>query len=238
MRDATLVIRNLRRRFGGVTALDGLNLHVNEGDLRCIIGPNGAGKSTFFNILCGVDRPDAGSIRFLGREIVGMATHEFARSGIARKFQIPSVFESMSVGDNLDIPVREGWRQAERQEKIARVLRQTRLVDQADLPASSLSHGQKQWLEIGMAMMTEPKLLLLDEPTAGMTQDETEATVALLLGLKQETTILVIEHDMLFVRNLNQPTMVMHQGRVICEGPFAAVEQNELVRDVYLGSTL
>ena len=205
MREATLVIQDLRRRFGGVTALDGLNLHVHEGDLRCIIGPNGAGKSTFFNILCGVDRPDAGSIRFLGREIVGMATHEFARSGIARKFQIPSVFESMRVRDNLDIPVREGWRQAERNEKIARVLRQIHLADRANLPASSLSHGQKQWLEIGMAMMTEPKLLLLDEPTAGMTRDETEATVALLLGLRHETTILVIEHDMHFVRGLNQP---------------------------------
>ena len=238
MAEATLVIRNLRRCFGGVTALDGLSLHVDEGDLRCIIGPNGAGKSTFFNILCGVDRPDAGSIRFLDREIVGMPTHEIARSGIARKFQIPSVFESMRVRDNLDIPVREGWRKAERHENIARVLRQTHLVDQASLPASSLSHGQKQWLEIGMAMMTEPKLLLLDEPTAGMTQDETEATAALLLRLKRETTILVIEHDMHFVRKLNQPTMVMHQGRVICEGPFAAVEQNELVRDVYLGNAL
>ena len=237
MREATLVIQDLRRSFGGVTALDGLNLQVDEGDLRCIIGPNGAGKSTFFNILCGVDKPDGGSIRFLGREIVGMATHKFCRSGIARKFQIPSVFESMSVRDNLDIPVREGWRQTERQEKIAAILQQTHLHEQAGLPASSLSHGQKQWLEIGMAMMTEPKLLLLDEPTAGMTQDETEATVALLLGLKHETTILVIEHDMHFVRRLNQPTMVMHQGRVVCEGPFASVEQDELVRDVYLGST-
>jgi ABC-type uncharacterized transport system ATPase subunit len=207
---------------------------VDTGDLRCIIGPNGAGKSTVFNMLAGSIRPTSGDILFQGRSIVGRAIQEFARLGIARKFQVPSLFGSLTVRENLDVAMQRGPQGHERGERIDRALEMLELVDRQDMRAGDLAHGQKQWLEIGMALMTQPRLLLLDEPTAGMGPEETQRTARLLLGLKGQTTI-VIEHDMNFVRALACPTLVMHQGKIIAEGCFEEIERSELVRDVYLG---
>ncbi|HZT18109.1 MAG TPA: ATP-binding cassette domain-containing protein, partial [Dongiaceae bacterium] len=213
---------------------DRVDLAIAHGDLTCIIGPNGAGKSTLFNMLCGSIRPSAGRIRFEGRDMVGVEPHRFARVGIARKFQVPGVFESMSVLDNLMVAARSLAPVAAAAR--ARELMQLLSLDaEPGALAGELAHGQKQWLEIGMGLMSAPKLLLLDEPTAGMSGEETRRTADLLLGLKGRTAVIAIEHDMRFVRQLACRTMVLHQGRMIAEGPFAEIEANDLVRDVYLG---
>jgi ABC-type uncharacterized transport system ATPase subunit len=179
-------------------------------------------------------RPSRGSIRFEGRDLVGLAPYHFARRGIARKFQVPGVFESMSVRDNLLVADRssDADESLQRAEDLAGLLS---LTPHAGVVAGELAHGQKQWLEIGMGLMSRPKLLLLDEPTAGMSVEETRRTADLLLGLKGKTAIIAIEHDMRFVRQLNCRTMVLHQGRVIAEGSFGEIEADALVRDVYLG---
>ena len=161
--------------------------------------------------------------------------HVYANIGIARKFQVPSLFASLTVRDNLEVAARSTQHKAERDGRIEHLLTALGLADRADFNAGELSHGQKQWLEIGMALMPEPKLLLLDEPTAGMTLEETDKTAELLLELQGELTILVIEHDMRFVRALGCHTTVLHQGEIIAEGPYAALEDNPMVRDVYLG---
>ena len=223
----------LSRSFGGITAVAGIDLDVAAGELRCIIGPNGAGKSTLFNMIAGTLRPTAGRIRFDGRDMAGLPVHAFARRGIARKFQVPSLFPTLTAAENLDVAART--RSADRTERMLAMLALLGLSDSASVPAGALAHGQKQWLEIGMALMSEPLLLLLDEPTAGMTAEETERTAQLLRDLKQHITIVVIEHDMRFVRALACPTTVMHQGRILAEGPFEDIERNEMVRDVYLG---
>lgn len=230
-----LQANDLAMSFGGIAAVRGVSLRVDEGDLRCIIGPNGAGKSTVFNMLAGSIRPTSGDILFQGRSVVGRAVHEFARLGIARKFQVPSLFASLTVRENLDVAMQRGPQGQERGERIDRTLELLELGGRQAIRAGDLAHGQKQWLEIGMALMTEPRLLLLDEPTAGMGPEETQRTARLLLGLKDQTTIIVIEHDMHFVRALACPTLVMHQGKIVAEGSFADIERSELVRDVYLG---
>lgn len=229
-----LQANDLAMSFGGVAAVRGVSLRVDTGDLRCIIGPNGAGKSTVFNMLAGSIRPTSGDILFQGRSVVGRAIQEFARLGIARKFQVPSLFGSLTVRENLDVAMQRGPQGRERGERIDRTLEMLELVDRQAMRAGDLAHGQKQWLEIGMALMTQPRLLLLDEPTAGMGPEETQRTARLLLGLKGQT-IIVIEHDMNFVRALACPTLVMHQGKIIAEGSFDEIEHSELVRDVYLG---
>jgi ABC-type uncharacterized transport system ATPase subunit len=234
MTASLLEAENLHRTFGGLIAVNGISLRVSEGSLSCIIGPNGAGKSTLFNMFCGVMRPSRGSIRFEGRDMVGLPSYRFARHGIARKFQVPSVFESMNVRDNLLVSARA----SDASEDLLRADELTSLLSLGPLAgtvAGELSHGQKQWLEIGMGLMTRPKLLLLDEPTAGMSGEETRKTADLLLGLQGKTAIIAIEHDMRFVRQLNCRTLVLHQGRVIAEGSFADIEADALVRDVYLG---
>ncbi len=229
-----LEAEGLRRVFGGLVAVDRVDLAIAHGDLTCIIGPNGAGKSTLFNMLCGSIRPSAGRIRFEGRDMVGVEPHRFARVGIARKFQVPGVFESMSVLDNLMVAARSLAPVAAAAR--ARELMQLLSLDaEPGALAGELAHGQKQWLEIGMGLMSAPKLLLLDEPTAGMSGEETRRTADLLLGLKGRTAVIAIEHDMRFVRQLACRTMVLHQGRMIAEGPYAEIEANDLVRDVYLG---
>lgn len=236
MTDPLLKVSDLELNFGGVTALSKVSLTVVPGELRCIIGPNGAGKSTLFNVLCGVIRAKSGSIVFEGKDITGRAPYYFARSGIARKFQAPSIFTNMSVYDNLDVAGGMNRDNCERHHaNIEDCLKEINLADRADTLAAILSHGEKQWLEIGMAMMMRPKLLLLDEPTAGMTDDETQRTGNLVKLLQERTAVLVIEHDMEFVRSLGQPTMVMHQGAIIADGPFEKIEEDGRVRSVYLG---
>lgn len=235
MSEILLEVRGLTRRFGGVTAVDGVDLQVASGELHCIIGPNGAGKSTLFNLLCGTLRPTAGRIAIAGQEIVGLPVHRFARIGIARKFQVPSIFASMSVRDNLLVALPAGVPAGDVPERLDEVLERVALAPLADRRAGTLAHGQKQWLEIGMALMCGPRLLLLDEPTAGMTGDETRATAALLRSMRGRLTTIVIEHDMRFVRDLDCQMSVMHQGKLIAAGRFAEIERDELVRDIYLG---
>jgi urea ABC transporter ATP-binding protein UrtD len=225
---------DLCRIFGGITAVAGVSLTVHAGEIHCIIGPNGAGKSTLLNMLCGTLAPTSGSIRFESRDLIGLPVFAFARAGITRKFQVPSVFETMTVSENLEIALPRR-RLMEGPARIAAMLDLLSLTPLADAKAATLAHGQKQWLEIGMTLIAEPRLLLLDEPTAGMTPEETQRTARLLLSLRGSITMIAIEHDMSFVRALDCHTMVMHQGRVIAEGEFAAIERNETVRDIYLG---
>ncbi len=227
--------RNLTKRFGGVTAVDDISLAIAPRELQCIIGPNGAGKSTLFNILGGVIRPDAGDVLFEGATLRGLPLHGFARRGIARKFQIPSVFESLTVTQNLETAVLRPGSAAEHARRIRAMLDLTGQTSIRHQAAGNLAHGHKQWLEIGMALMSEPRLLLLDEPTAGMTPEETRQTASLVRRLAQTTAVMAIEHDMSFVRALGCHTIVMHHGRVIAEGAFAEIEEDALVRDVYLG---
>ncbi|GIK98799.1 MAG: ABC transporter ATP-binding protein [Alphaproteobacteria bacterium] len=229
-----LEAEGLRRVFGGLVAVDNVDLTIRHGDLICIIGPNGAGKSTLFNMLCGSIRPSAGRIRFQGDDLTGMKPYRFARIGIARKFQVPGLFESMSVRDNLLVAARS-LDPAAAASRAGELMDSLSLSTRSETPAGELPHGQKQWLEIGMGLMSAPKLLLLDEPTAGMSAEETRKTADLLLGLKGRIAVIAIEHDMRFVRQLACRTMVLHQGRLIADGTFAEIEANELVGDVYLG---
>ncbi|KQV01412.1 ABC transporter ATP-binding protein [Mesorhizobium sp. Root695] len=232
MSDILLQAENVGIRFGGLQALEALNLTVRDKELCCIIGPNGAGKSTFLNVLTGTLRPTSGSVRFLGQDIAGLPLHRIARLGIARKFQIPSVFPSLSVEDNLKVA---RWGAPSPVRSVGELLELVALTNRAATLAGELAHGQKQWLEIGMALAIEPRLLLLDEPTAGMTPQETLATADMLLRLKGEFSIVAVEHDIRFVRALNCETLVLHQGRRLRNGPFHDIETDEMVRDVYLG---
>jgi ABC-type uncharacterized transport system ATPase subunit len=231
---ALLQAEDLSARFGGVVAVAGVSLALAASGIICIVGPNGAGKSTLFNMLSGTVRPSAGRVLLSGEDITGRRVETFARLGIARKFQTPSVFERLSVLDNLAIAERRPAGDGDRP-RIADILELLELGPQAGMPAGRLSHGQKQWLEIGMALAIRPKLMLLDEPTAGMGPEETEKTASLALDLARRIAIVVIEHDMAFVRALACRTLVMHQGRVIADGAFAEIEADPLVRDVYLG---
>ena len=232
MSDVLLQAENVGIRFGGLQALEGLNLTVRDKELCCIIGPNGAGKSTFLNVLTGTLRPTSGSVHFLGHDIAGLPLHRIARLGIARKFQIPSVFPSLSVEDNLKVA---RWGAPSPVRSVGELMDLVALGNRASTLAGELAHGQKQWLEIGMALAIEPRLLLLDEPTAGMTPQETLATAEMLLRLKGEFSIVAVEHDIRFVRALNCETLVLHQGRRLRSGPFHDIETDEMVRDVYLG---
>ncbi|RUT85351.1 ATP-binding cassette domain-containing protein [Mesorhizobium sp. M7A.T.Ca.US.000.02.2.1] len=232
MSDILLQAENVGIRFGGLQALEALNLTVRDKELCCIIGPNGAGKSTFLNVLTGTLRPTSGSVRFLGHDSAGLPLHRIARLGIARKFQIPSVFPNLSVEDNLKVA---RWGAPSPVRPVGELLELVALGNRAATLAGELAHGQKQWLEIGMALAIEPRLLLLDEPTAGMTPQETLATAQMLLRLKGEFSIVAVEHDIRFVRALNCETLVLHQGRRLRSGPFHDIESDEMVRDVYLG---
>lgn len=235
MTGALLQAIGLNKRFGGVIAVDNVSISIDPNEVKCIIGANGAGKSTLFNILCGALRADSGTVMFENRPLDGLRLHEFARTGIARKFQVPSVFESLTVRQNLETSVVGTIGKGELAKRVEAMLERIDLTKARFQAAGSLAHGQKQWLEIGMALMSQPKLLLLDEPTAGMTLDETQKTANLIHQLSKQTAVIAIEHDMSFVRALGCHTYVMHQGAIIVEGDFSDIEQDDLVRDVYLG---
>jgi ABC-type uncharacterized transport system ATPase subunit len=235
MKGNLLSVSGLRMSFGGVKAVNDVDLKVDYGELLCIIGPNGAGKTTLLNLLTGTLRALSGTIQFAGRSMVGRPLHEHARMGIVRKFQVPNTFGKMTVRENLEIAQLGAGMGRFGGGNIDEVLEIIDLKSEADkTTADKLAHGQKQWLEIGMALMCRPKLLLLDEPAAGMTSDETKKLAEILLGIDQ-LSIVVIEHDMKFVRALNSRTVVMHHGQIICDSEFRNVEQDPLVRDVYLG---
>jgi urea transport system ATP-binding protein len=231
--------------FDGFRALNRLNLTVDAGELRCIIGPNGAGKTTMMDVITGRTRPDAGSA-FFGQtlDLRRMGEAAIAHAGIGRKFQKPTVFESHTVYENLELSMSGDKRVAasllhESDEatraRIADTLTLIRLQGEAKRPAGLLSHGQKQWLEIGMLLMQDPKLLLLDEPVAGMTDEETERTAELFLSLAGRHTLIVVEHDMAFVASIARKVTVLHEGSVLAEGSLAAVQNDPRVIEVYLG---
>jgi len=239
MTEPLLVACGLRMNFGGVVAVQDVDILVESGELVCIIGPNGAGKSTLLNLLSGALKPLAGTIRFAGTEMVGRPMHQYARRGIVRKFQGASTFQWMTARDNLLVAgLGVAANSSGGLPDIGEALQTIGLLPQADTIAEALSHGQRQWLEIGMTLMCQPKLLLLDEPTAGMTVEGSRTMADLIQRLKGRFATIVIEHNMGFVERLDCRTLVMHQGQVICEGRFADLTQDSRVRDVYLGRPL
>jgi urea ABC transporter ATP-binding protein UrtD len=239
-----LEINGVYKNFGGVIALDGVDLSVETGSLTCLIGPNGCGKTTLFNVVSGAFRPTAGRVRYGGDDITGLPPYRIARRGIARKFQVPGIYPSLSVSENLEVAVAS--RMTARQRLAATRKRHGTLNDflhlahldgKALVPAAELAHGEKQWLEIAMLMACDPDLILLDEPTAGMTIAETQRTADLVLRISRESgkTILVIEHDMHFVRRLACRVVVMMRGKVFRDGSYEQVQADPEVRKAYLG---
>jgi urea transport system ATP-binding protein len=231
--------------FDGFKALNDLSLYLDKGEMRAIIGPNGAGKTTMMDVITGKTRPDKGTVLF--REDIDLTRHDesgIARLGIGRKFQKPTVFESHTVWTNLELALkgeRELFRSlffdlaAAQRDRIAQVLRIIRLEESARRLAGELSHGQKQWLEIGMLLVQDPELLLVDEPVAGMTDAETEATGELLREISRSHSLVVVEHDMEFVRGLGSKVTVLHEGSVLAEGSLEQVQNDQRVIEVYLG---
>ena len=239
-----LFVENLSVSFDGFKAVDIPQYGIEHGELRVIIGPNGAGKTTFCDLVSGKTKPSTGRVYFDEKEITQMDESDIALSGIGRKFQTPTVFDSLTTYENLllALPGNQGWKNnllrpesREEVEKIDEILEKVSLIDQRQMPAKSLSHGQRQWLAISALIISKPKLLLVDEPAAGLTDLETEQTADLLLELAQEHTIVVIEHDMDFVRRLGKTVTVLNEGKVLAEGMIDEMERNEEVMEAYLG---
>ncbi len=239
------MLEDVNKTFDGFKAISNLNLYMDEGELRVIIGPNGAGKSTMLDLVTGRTRPDTGKIEFgKNTDLTRLNEYQINRLGIGRKFQTPSVYVDHTVFENVLLSLkgpRSVWSALvhrtteEQKDRIHAVLETVGLAERASWKAGLLSHGQKQWLEIGMLIAQDPKLLLVDEPAAGMTDEETHKTGELLLRLEGKHSIVVIEHDMTFVRQIARKVTVLHQGTVLCEGTVDEVQNNERVVEVYLG---
>ena len=229
-----LYMEGVNVSFDGFKAINDLNFYVDDGELRCVIGPNGAGKTTMMDIITGKTRPDSGSVWFgQSIDLIKLSEPDVAQIGIGRKFQKPTVFEVLNVRENLELSAqgdRSPWNMlrypltAEQHDRVAHIAAVIALKDQLSIAASQLSHGQKQWLEIGMLLMQNPRLLLVDEPVAGMTHQEMDRTGELLSSLAGQHTVVVVEHDMDFVRSLNSRVTVLHQGHVLAEGAMAEVQ--------------
>ena len=237
-----LEIRGLEVVFDGFRALDGLDLTVAEGEVRFLIGPNGAGKTTLIDVVTGLTKPSAGSVTFAGESVLGLAEHRIVRMGVGRTFQTASVFEQLTVVENLDLAAnfRRPLRALVRRRvgvsaEVRAALETVALAELADSKAEVLSHGQKQWLEIGMLLVQDPHLLLLDEPVAGMSKEERTRTGELLHEIAKTKTVVVVEHDMEFLRRYANQVTVMHEGQILCEGTVAEVQADERVQEVYLG---
>jgi len=244
-KDFILTLEGVNKTFDGFKAINDLNLYMDEGELRVIIGPNGAGKSTMLDIITGRTQPDTGKVEFgLKTDLTQLNEYEINRLGIGRKFQTPSVYIEHTVLENLWLSL-EGTRSVwstlfarispAQKDRIYELLKLIGLTERANVKAGTLSHGQKQWLEIGMLLAQNPKLLLVDEPAAGMTDEETAKTGELLMSLAGKHSIVVIEHDMVFVRQIARKVTVLHQGHVLCEGSVDEVQNDERVIEVYLG---
>lgn len=227
--------QQLVKSFGGITAVDHVNFALHEGELRCIIGPNGAGKSTFFKLLTAQLRPTRGSIRFKGVEISRLHPFQVARLGIGVKFQIPMVYDVLPVRDNLWLAARWRYPGITADEAVDRVLELMGLAERARIPVRDVTHSERQWVEIGMVVVGAHELILLDEPTAGMTQAEAFRTAELLKEINRSATMIVIEHDMAFVRRIATHVTVFHRGRVFAEGTMEEIRANPAVRTIYLG---
>lgn len=233
-----LETNNLSKNFDGLVANQDINFSLEVGSIRCVIGPNGAGKTTFISMISGHLRPTGGRIIYKDRDVTDLSVIRRARIGIARKFQTPTVFENLTAYQNIELAVLgTGCPRAKRHRRIFEILDLIRLSEVWDRPAQFLSHGQRQWLEVGLLIAIEAELLLLDEPTAGMTAEETASTARLVQMLAREfkLSVIIIEHDINFIRDLHAPVTVLHLGRVLLDGSFEEVAANDRVRDVYLG---
>lgn len=244
--NSLLEVSGVSVTFDGFRAINNLSFSIGEGELRAVIGPNGAGKTTFMDIVTGKTRPDSGTVTFGERSVslLKLSEAQIARIGVGRKFQRPTVFEDQSVEDNLLLALkaaRSPWsvlfykRKPEHMARVAALAAEVGLADVLPRKSGELSHGQKQWLEIGMLLAQEPRLLLVDEPAAGMTVGERAQTTALLVTLARTRAVVVVEHDMEFVRRLNCKVTVLHEGAVLAEGTLDHVTKNQDVIDVYLG---
>jgi urea transport system ATP-binding protein len=242
--ETLLYLEGVSVSFDGFKALNNLNLDVGSQEMRAIIGPNGAGKTTMMDVITGKTRPDEGRVSFRDLTLTTMDEVAIANMGIGRKFQKPTVFESHTVWDNLELAMKAKrsalaslqWKlSSEQREHIQSTMERINLIPSAHNLAGNLSHGQKQWLEIGMLLMQQPELLLVDEPVAGMTDAETEKTAALLSDIAKTSAVVVVEHDMDFIRALNVRVTVLHEGSVLAEGSLDSVQNNQRVIDVYLG---
>jgi urea transport system ATP-binding protein len=243
MSGAILSVEHVTIGFDGFTVLDDLDFAMDYGELRFLIGPNGAGKTTLLDIITGRTHPMRGGVVFDGADVRGASEHTLVRRGISRKFQTPAIFASLSVAQNIEAAL--GFREpligllrplrSSAQDQLVNVLDTVGLVSKATQPAGTLSHGEKQWLEIAMLLVQEPKLLLLDEPVAGMTRRERDRTGELLQAIGERRSTLVVEHDMEFVRQFARTVTVLHGGRVLCEGTIDQVQADERVVEVYLG---
>jgi urea transport system ATP-binding protein len=241
---ALLEVKGLTAEVSGFRILDNLDFSVEENELRVLLGPNGAGKTTLISLVTGQFKPTAGKISFNGQDITGWAPDRIFKAGISRKFQVPNMYETLSVYDNVMVSL-QGARKVFRYmfnsvtkveaERIWEILEFVELADKANDPADTLSHGERQWLELGMLVASNPKLLLLDEPTTGMTDAGKRRTADLIQRIARNHTVLLIEHDMHLVRHVARRVTVMHQGQLLAEGSLAEVVENELVKAVYLG---
>ena len=240
-----LLVDGVSVSFDGFKALNNLSFSINYGELRCIIGANGAGKSTMMDVVTGKTKPDLGQVVFgEGVDLLQMDEPQIAQIGIGRKFQKPTVFANHTVFENLELAMKDDKRffktlfsklNSEQKDKIEETMKLIGLKELFDKEAGILSHGQKQWLEIGMLIMQEPKLLLVDEPVAGMTPQEVERTAEILTSLATQSAVVVVEHDMEFIRSIAKKVTVLHEGSVLAEGSMDFIQNNEKVRKVYLG---
>jgi urea transport system ATP-binding protein len=242
--DFLLALEDVTVSFDGFKAVNALNLYIDKNELRVIIGPNGAGKTTVLDLICGRTKVSGGSIKFKDQEITGLKEQEIVRRGIGRKFQTPSIYEDLTVFENLEISVPRGrdvpgalfWKRTpDVVERVRDIARTIFLEEQLERLAETLSHGQKQWLEIGMLLIQEPELMMLDEPVAGMSISERARTAELLDLVSKGRSLIVIEHDMKFVESIADRVTVLHQGKVLAEGSMDAIQNNPQVKEVYLG---
>ena len=240
-----LTIDGLTVDFGGFRAVDNFTTTVEKGELRVVLGPNGAGKTTLMDLISGKTKATSGKVRLIGRDITNLPEHKIARSGVGRKFQIPSIFRELTAFQNLQVAASEQtsilgslkFSQTEAEKSIIdEVINTCGLSDFLDKPAGDLAHGQMQWLELAMLISNRPRLILLDEPTAGMTRDETYKTAEIIKRLRGDHTLIVVEHDMAFVKEIAEVITVMHLGKLLAQGDIDEIERNSAVQEAYLGS--